>query len=661
MKRISSFLVVFSIILFCFSVFAESRVAVMPTMGRSNPEKRLAEDISKNVELLFSTIRGAVIVGERDVLSGAELRRLSTCNDTRCVLALTARKNVDYVIIPAIRLARGQGARLAVTLYDSSGKQIDRKMITAPDGSDAEDIAADMIGSIRTMVGSLPSGGGDTRTASSPAPARSRLSSYTDVKNEIAKGFQAYEKGDYAGAADIFNRAGNEMNCNCSQNDVGKALFNDVDRITKGLQRADEQMSAGDFRNALRTLEVVRKLDENVREQGFRNMVFKKERVVRHKYMMPNPEDSRTVENINKQFQTRIDDARKWRTKSFSEIDKQVNDRIQERDKKIAELKKSEKDVMKALSDAENGVKKKVQDMKYKWDQDDTELEQQIVQLENQITMIDQREKGVIKVTNKKREEARKKELDDLDKEFEDWKKAHQKAKDAYYEAQKKAEEDGSEATAKTIKDLQMKKAALEKKNKEFDAKLQKMIEDFDKAERKVDSQAMAVRMKGEDEDRKYSVQVEKEYQKKFDELNKKLAEYDSKESEMMKELEKFDREIEQFMMKSANEMGKIQEAIEKARTQTETKYAKVKELGQVKVEKDYENILNKLVGQKNKLEEAASRHQDQTETIKAKKEEELIKAHEAELQTIDKKLFAIENALAKLDQQHENKLARIQ
>ena len=65
-------------------------------------------------------------------------------------------------------------------------------------------------------------------------------------------------------------------------------------------------------------------------------------------------------------------------------------------------------------------LKKRIQEMKYKWEKDDEELEQKIVSLESKLTMIQQKDKGVIKVSNKKRIAAKEKELAFLKKKYEE-------------------------------------------------------------------------------------------------------------------------------------------------------------------------------------------------------------------------------------------------
>ncbi len=665
MRRIISVFGLLFILLISFTVSAQNKVVVVSTIGKSGAEKKLAREIDDNLSLLFSTIKDADVVGEKDALSSAQSAKITRCNgNLKCIVQVASdAEGVDYIVTTRVQARKGDGVKIAVSLYDSGMKRLGNKPVTAGDDADGEDLASDIIGVVKSLISDNVSSGSSSRSRSSSSSSSSskKLSSYTEVKNEIVKGFNAYDKGDMDEAADIFNRAANEMKCNCSQNDTAKSLSDDIDKIRKGLPKANDAMNANDYRTALRTLEDVRKADENIREQGYKYMVFKKDRNIRLKYLQPNPKDAEAVEQIHRGFKSKIEEARKWRAKQLLDIDKWVNDNIKEREKKIADTKGREKEILKNQKDAEDALKKKIQDMKYQWEKDDSSLETEIVNLESQITQIEQREKGVIKVSNKKREAEKDKELKTHDKAYADWKTALQKEKDAFYDKQKDLEKVEGDRITKKVSELEKKKQELEAKNKEIDAEIQKMVEEFEKDERKIMADNESVKMKNEDEDRKYNVTVEKEYQKRFDELNQNLAKYDSQESDKTKELEKYDREIEEFMVKNVNAMGKIQEDIEKKRSEVEAEYAKVKTEAQQKVEKEYETSLNKLVAEKSKLEEAVSRHTDETETLKSKKEEEMIKANEKEIVAADQKLAKNEESISKIEQEYETKISQIQ
>ncbi|HSW61558.1 MAG TPA: hypothetical protein VLJ60_12220, partial [bacterium] len=502
------------ILLISFTVSAQSKVVVVSTIGKSGAEKKLAREIDDNLSLLFSTIREADVVGEKDALSPAQSSKITRCNgELKCVVQVASdAEGVDYIITTRVQARKGDGVKIAVSLYDSGMKRLGNKPVTAGDDADGEDLASDIIGVVKSLISENvskdSSSSARSSSSSSSSSDRKKLSSYTEVKNEIVKGFNAYDKGDIDEAADIFNRSANEMKCNCSQNDIAKTLFDDIDKIRKGLPKASDAMNANDYRTALRALEDVKKADENIREQGYKYMVFKKDRNVRLKYLQPNPKDAETVDQIHKGFKSKIEEARKWKAKQLLDIDKWVNDNIKEREKKISDTKEQEKGIAKNQKDAEDELKKKVQEMKYQWEKDDSSLETEIVNLESQITQIEQREKGVIKVSNKKREDEKDKELKAHDKAYTDWKTASQKEKDVFYDKQKELEKVEGDRITKKVAELEKKKQELETKNKETDAEIQKMVEEFEKDERKIMADNEAVKMKNEDEDRKYNVIV---------------------------------------------------------------------------------------------------------------------------------------------------------
>ena len=662
MKRINSVIAFLIVFLSVLTVFSESKVVVVSTYARKANEQKLAKSVSRNLSLLFSSLKGAKVVGEADALSSKERKYIDRCKgNSKCIIKVARRASgVDYIIISKLASDRKKGTKIVAYLYDTKGKRLAKQGITGDYDTDSEDLAADMLSAVRTMISSNV-GSSSSSSSSSRSSSAKRLSSYTDVKNEIKKGFNSYNSGNIKEAEDVFNRAANEMDCNCNQNAKAKDILRDVSKVSKGMSKVESSLSANDYRTALRVLTELRSADNAVREAGYKSFVYKKIPNVRHKYLMPNAKDARIVDDIHRTFQSKIDAARKWKTRESRKIDAWVNTNIKKREKEIADLREQLKGYQQDLKKAQGDLTKKIQGMKYKWEKDDSSLEQEIVSLESKITMLEQREKGVIKVSNKKREKAKEKELSDVKKQNSQWKKDFKEEKEKYFKAQEAKEKAEADRIATQIKKLEKQKDDLEKKNREVDAEIQKMLDAFDKEERAIMAKNEAVRMKSEDEDRKYNVTVEKEYQKKFDELNKKLAKYDQEESKKAKELDKFDREIEEFMLKSANEMGKIQNDIETKRTKVEAEYAGVKAKAQEKVEKEYDKNLNELATKRAKLEEAIAKHNDETEALKAKTEETLIKANEKEIVAVDQRLGKIESEILAIDQSYELKISQVQ
>ena len=260
MRRIISIFGFLFILLVSSTVSAQNKVVVLSTIGQSAAEKKLAGEIDSNLSLLFSTIREADVVAEKDVLTSAQRARITRCGtDLKCVVQVASGADgIDYIVTSRIQARKGDGVKIAVSIFDKNMSRLGSRPITAGDDADGEDLASDIIGILKRLVADNISGSKSSSESSSSRSSSSsrKLSSYTEVKNEIVKGFNAYDKGDIEAAAEIFERAGNEMTCNCSQNDVAKSLFSDVDKIRKGLPKANDSMSANDYRTALRALDV---------------------------------------------------------------------------------------------------------------------------------------------------------------------------------------------------------------------------------------------------------------------------------------------------------------------------------------------------------------------------------------------------------------------
>ena len=387
------------ICLISFSLFAENSVSVAPTVGKTPVEKKLAKEIDGNLSLLLSSIKDAKVVF-------AKSAKTDRCNgETKCILqAVSKSDSSDFAVISKIAKRQSE-IKIVIAMFDSTGKKKGSKTITSNAESDSEDIASDMLNALKSLISSSASS--DTPKADKPSSATNRTASYSDVKEEIKKGFVAYDKGNLDEAAEIFDRAANELNCKCQQNEIAKQLLSTVKKIQKNLATSTDSLDSGDYRNALKAFESLRKVDSEFREQGYKAMVYKKDKNARKRYLEPNPHDAQTVELIHKTFKSKIEEARKWRTKQLADIDDWVNNNIKAREKAINDLKTKEKELTKQQKDAEIALKNKIRDMKYQWEKDDTTLEQEIVNLESQITQIEQREKGIIKVSTKKRDEAK--------------------------------------------------------------------------------------------------------------------------------------------------------------------------------------------------------------------------------------------------------------
>ena len=237
------------------------------------------------------------------------------------------------------------------------------------------------------------------------------------------------------------------------------------------------------------------------------------------------------------------------------------------------------------------------------WEKDDSELEQKIVALENKLTLFEQKEKGVVKVSTEGDEKARLAELTEVDKKYTDLLNKLRKEKEDFYNKQKDSLDTGSKKTEADVLKLEEKKKANIAKIAEIDKTISAEMDKFDAEEKKYLGGNEEVKMKNEDEDRKFKVEVEKEYQVKFDDLNKKLQEFDQQESEKRKDLEKFDRAIEEYMTKNVEIMSKFQEELDKERATIDAEYKTKKETATADAEKKFNEEKEKLTAEKTATE----------------------------------------------------------
>ena len=313
MKKIVNALSFLIIVFISCQLFAADSVSVAPTIAKTAQEKKLAKEIDDNLSLLLSSIKNAKV-------SAAKSAKTDKCKDDAKCLAqsVTKSESSDFVIVPKIKKGSSD-IKVVLAMFDASGKKKGSKTVTSGSDADSEDIASDMLNALKSLIASASPDEDDAPKKS--AVAANRTASYSEVKEEIKKGFAAYDKGDLDGAVETFDRAANELNCKCQQNEIARQLLENVKKIQKGLPKATDTLDDGDYKGALRALESLRKSDTELREQGYKAMVFKKDKNNRKRYVEPNPQDAQTVEQIHRTFKSKIEDLRKWRAKQLADID----------------------------------------------------------------------------------------------------------------------------------------------------------------------------------------------------------------------------------------------------------------------------------------------------------------------------------------------------
>ena len=251
-----------------------------------------------------------------------------------------------------------------------------------------------------------------------PKPKPVVKKSSKNVTAAIVAALEAYADGDL--------KAAEKNLADVASDDVtAKELMNNIKDISKFMDRGNAAVKTANYDEAIQLIAKAEKLDEKVRELGANSKyrVYKKDAVERVIYADPSAKDEKAIKTIHSKFDKQREKLRKDKLAATSEADKWLNDRIIERE---AKLKKFDEDnaAAKKQRDAEYAeLAKKIKEMKYQWEKDDTELEQKIVELENKLTLYEQREKGVTKGSNAlslQHEKDMKKELDATDKKYGD-------------------------------------------------------------------------------------------------------------------------------------------------------------------------------------------------------------------------------------------------
>ena len=244
MKKIVNALSFLIIVFISCQLFAEDSISVASTIAKTAPEKKLAKEIDDNLSLLLSSIKNAKV-------TAAKSAKTDRCNgDPKCVAqVVTKNESSDFVIVPKIKKGSSD-VKVVLTMFDASGKKKGSKTVTSGADADSEDIASDMLNALKTLIASAAPE--EDEAPKKSAAAANRTASYSEVKEEIKKGFAAYDKGDLDGAVETFDRAANELNCKCQQNEIARQLLDTVKKIQKGLPKAADSLDDGDYKAALR-------------------------------------------------------------------------------------------------------------------------------------------------------------------------------------------------------------------------------------------------------------------------------------------------------------------------------------------------------------------------------------------------------------------------
>lgn len=585
-----------------FSVFAGT-ASVFP-MAAIEGDRLAAEDIDTSIEEVIDEVKGADTSVFTDSLGTKAKKELAKCGENlgcQKKFISKAKKKSDFYIFSKMKFVKKSGKTIIETyLVDSEGGNLGKEKVDFGKGASTEKIASKLVKVWSKMLASNSVEKDEPEEEEEPVkPAKKSAGKNTDAA--IKEALEAYASGDFKAADKALDGA--------AEIDVkAKELKKNIAEIAKYVQKANASIKAKNYEEAIPMIAKAENLDEAILEMGSSSKyrVYKKDSVERVVYSDPSEKDIRAVDTIHARFEKQREKLRKEKAKNIADTEAWLNTRILEREARLKKYDEDSKAAEQQKKTERAELTKRINDMKYQWQKDDSEIEQKIVELENKLTLFEQREKGVTKGSNAlsaQYEKEMAKEMADTDKKYGDILKKMKEEKEARYKKQADELEAGNKKTEAAVLALETKKKANEEKISELDKKMTGEQEKFDENEKQIMSRNEEIKMKNEDEDRKYKVEVEKEYQAKFDDLNKKLQDYDAQESEEREKLKKYDAATEEYMFKNAEVMQKYQEEIEKERATVEADCAKNKEAAAADAEKAYTEELEKLNKEKADIE----------------------------------------------------------
>ena len=638
MKKLS-FLSLLILVLLSFNLVAADKAAVFPIGAKKRDSWTVAKKIDKAIIRNMRDINGVNAVSYKSLFSKNLRKSLSKCRaDLACQKKISKKiaKKVDFLLFSKIKLTGSNSIVFYGYLFDRKYNKLEQTKLMFDEFVSIEEMSRKIISKWNNFFkkhASLSERLNDIveeedRWEDDEYEDRdNKRDSYSNsgvsVDSLIMDGFSAYADGDLRKALKKFKKA-------ASRDVVAKKLYKNTNEISKYLARAKSSVKSRQYNEALPAIARAEKLDGSIRNLGVKYGSFQKDTVERLSYLEPSPKDDRIVNQIHKKYSKKTESSRKNKVVKLAAINKWLNDSILSREKKLKQFGTDNAEQKKLEKKKYAELVKRIKDLKYTWEKSDSKLEQKIVALENKLTLYEQKEKGIVKGAADKNEKKRVDELKQVDVKYKALLKKMKTEKAVFYKKQTTQLDKEGAKVEKSVADLNNKKKKNLEEIKKIDEKLRVEEEKFNKSENSNMSSNEAVKMKNEDEDRKFKVQVEKEYQKKFDGLNKKLQEYDSKEVEEKKKLGKFDEEIEQYLVKNVEIMTTFQDKVNKERDKLEAEYKTKKASANTEAEKKFNEDLEKLKKEKADIEAKIAEKETKTLTKSLKKTVKKISNHEA-------------------------------
>jgi hypothetical protein len=593
LKRLLLFLMI--LVLFFGLSASEPTMAVLPAQGRG-PDARLAEKLSEELKLIYRTIRGAISVDPEKVMPPALLKDFEKCGtNRRCVEQLSSNvRKSDLVLFPLIRTRRDKTKTVNLYIYSNQGRQVMRYVVKVEPGSDEEDIAADVGAALMTVSSDIASAPGsssdDDDDDEEPAVARSedrdrgrdreapssgtRMSSF-EARTTIRNGFKAYKSGDVETAIKLFSEAGDSK------------LAQEAEDVTVLIERSVNMIQDGEAGRAIDSLKRAEKIDDSIRERGYKELQFIREMTRRDKYNEPKEADYRNVDALFRDIRKEISEVADWRRKEIEKAENSISDQLREREKITRDFERNEEKKRGEDRNEERDHKKKIEDLKSDLTGLDSKYRQKLMGLEKEITLLNRRLDDQRPAEEKFRREIEK-ELKDLDgkrRKFEVQLRRElglTKKKARYTEI--KEDKDAQAAFRKMEESIKLLDAKLASITKE----IEKANIDFDRNEQRENQIFERSMEKAQAQDRKDIEDVEKINAKEVAAFNREIEDYDKKIGEAAKKIDQIERETTTYIQKQDERIQKSQELANKKREELERRFDGQRRAAENKAEEEY-------------------------------------------------------------------------
>ncbi|MCK5808319.1 hypothetical protein KAH37_04955 [bacterium] len=237
----------------------------------------------------------------------------------------------------------------------------------------------------------------------------------------------------------------------------------------------------------------------------------------------------------------------------------------------------------KSCSAVDSEFKQRVKTLKGRWAREDASLEKRLSIVEKKITALDNAFSKEVDVLMKKNESDKKRDTKREKQRYNRSMLIVEKQRAAY----KKREAKAFAVKMKKIEKLKKDRKALKIKISDAEQIKSTMEEAFSKAEKKVLFQIERIRMQNEDKTRKFKREIEEDYQKEFNSLNKKFEEWDTKEEKERVKLTVADKEIETFAATQMEKVEVLRKELDAKRAALNEKKLKPEELEKQEMELD--------------------------------------------------------------------------